>query len=173
VDVDPTSAPAVSALREVILAGERYRRAASNYLGLDIGGSQAVSYLYSHGPMGPGELGALLGYTTASVTALLDRLEKENLAHRRPHPTDRRRSIVELTDHGVEAVRATGRWLVRSFDQVDPNMLATVVDVLVKIAQGLGEQAVDLAEHRNNERPRTTAAVAPNSTVSSVKSRSQ
>lgn len=151
-DSDPTSSPAVAALREVILAGERYRRAASNYLGLDIGGSQAVSYLYGHGPMGQSELGAHLGYTTASVTALLDRLEKDGMARRRPHPSDRRRTIVELTDHGVQAVRTTGRWLIKSFDHVDPQNIPAVVDALSRIAQDLSLQAVDLNGSRESQR---------------------
>src|SRR6185437_4152863 len=84
---------AVAALREVILAGEQYRRAASRHLGLTISESQAVSYLMARGPMGQTELGAALGFNTSSTTALVDRLERSTIAERVAHPTDRRRSI--------------------------------------------------------------------------------
>lgn len=145
--MDPQLATAVTALREVILAGERYRRAASTYLCLDLSGSQAVSYLYSRGPMGQSELGSLLGFTTASITALTDRLERDGIARRRPHPTDRRRTVVELTEHGEQAARSTGQWLAGSFDHIDRNALPAVIEALSRIAEDLSRQAVDLTGH--------------------------
>ena len=152
-NIDPVSSAAVAGLRELILAGERYRQAAAGYLGLDISGSQAVSYLYSRGEMGQTELGNLLGYTTSSITVLIDRLERDNVARRRPHPSDRRRTVVELTDHGRQAVQATGRWLVRSFDHIDPEALPGVIDALSSIAKDLSLQAIDLNSHRNAPAP--------------------
>lgn len=41
-----------------------------------------------------------LGVTARGVTGLVDALEAEDLARRVPHPTDRRATIVELTDRG-------------------------------------------------------------------------
>ena len=136
-DTDPALIDAVAALRELILAGEKYRQTASNYLGLDISETQAVSYLYSRGEIGQSELGALLGYTTSSITALVDRLERDDIARRRPHPTDRRRAIVGLTDHGNDAVRTTGRWFVRAFDHIDRADLPGIVNALSAIAGDL------------------------------------
>jgi DNA-binding MarR family transcriptional regulator len=46
---------------------------------------------------GPSELAERLGLTTGSTTALLDRLERAGYLTRRPHPTDRRKSIVRAT----------------------------------------------------------------------------
>lgn len=45
-----------------------------------------------------------LGVTKRNVTALVDALEEEGLVRRRAHPTDRRATIVELTDRGERAV---------------------------------------------------------------------
>ncbi len=45
-----------------------------------------------------------LGVTRRNVTALVDALEDEGLVRRRPHPTDRRATVIELTDRGVETV---------------------------------------------------------------------
>jgi DNA-binding MarR family transcriptional regulator len=41
-----------------------------------------------------------LGVTPRNVTALVDALEADGLVERRPHPTDRRATLVALTDAG-------------------------------------------------------------------------
>lgn len=43
-----------------------------------------------------------LGVTRRNVTALVDALEDEGLVRRRPHPTDRRATVIELTSRGAE-----------------------------------------------------------------------
>lgn len=43
-----------------------------------------------------------LGVTRRNVTALVDALEEEGLVRRIPHPTDRRATIIELTEKGAE-----------------------------------------------------------------------
>ncbi|HEX4790364.1 MAG TPA: MarR family transcriptional regulator, partial [Actinospica sp.] len=48
------------------------------------------------------ELGVRLGLTTGSVTAMLDRLERLKLLTRSPHPVDRRKSVVRMTQPAVE-----------------------------------------------------------------------
>lgn len=143
--LDVALTDAAAALRELILAGERYRRAASNYLGLDLSQTQAVSYLYSRGGIGQSDLGALLGYNTSSITALVDRLERDGIARRQPHPTDRRRTIVTLTEHGQNAVATTRRWFLRAFDHIDPQTLPDVTAALSVIAADLSLQTADIA----------------------------
>lgn len=49
------------------------------------------------------ELADRLSVTKRNVTALVDGLEKEGLARRQPHPTDRRSTVVALTALGKEA----------------------------------------------------------------------
>jgi len=46
----------------------------------------------------PGQLGARLGLTTGSVTAMIDRLAKLGYVTRSPDPTDRRKVVVRPTD---------------------------------------------------------------------------
>jgi len=142
---DPGMAAALAALRELILAGEKYRQVASAYLRMDVGEAQAVSYLYSRGPMGQSELGALLGFNTSSITALVDRLERDHIAQRLPHPTDRRRTRVKLTDHGHAAVHSIRCWFARAFDHIDSTALPAVTAALATIAADLQEQTADLA----------------------------
>jgi len=55
-------------------------------------------------PLTPNEINAHLHLTSGSVTTLLDRLEQRGLVVRRPHPTDRRKVLVDITDDGRELV---------------------------------------------------------------------
>ncbi len=52
------------------------------------------------------ELGERLGVTGRNVTVLVDGLERDGLAARVPHPSDRRATLIELTDVGRELVEA-------------------------------------------------------------------
>lgn len=47
-----------------------------------------------------------LGVTRRNVTALVDALEEEGLVRRQPHPTDRRATIIELTEEGERTAGA-------------------------------------------------------------------
>lgn len=124
-------------LRELILAGEQYRHVVARYLGLTVSESQAVSYLLARGPMGQKELGDALGFNTSSTTALVDRLERNNIAERVADPTDRRRSTVQLSAHGQKtAADATG-WIIRAFDNIDPKDLPDLGAQLHLIATNL------------------------------------
>lgn len=60
----------------------------------------------SLGALGPAELARRLGVTTAAASAVVDRLVAHGHVRRRPHDTDGRRTVVELTDAGrVEATQ--------------------------------------------------------------------
>jgi DNA-binding MarR family transcriptional regulator len=55
----------------------------------------------------PTEVAKYLGVSTASTTALLDRLETSGYITRRPHPTDRRSVTISATESADDSVRAT------------------------------------------------------------------
>ncbi len=128
---------AAQALRELVLAGEHYRQSVATSLKVDISQTQAMSYLHTYGAMGQSELGSMLGYNTSSVTALVDRLERQDIAQRTAHATDRRRSIVALTDHGREVMTGLGSTFSRAFDHVAPEELERCVAYLRAITGDL------------------------------------
>jgi DNA-binding MarR family transcriptional regulator len=66
----------------------------------------ALEHLGMEGPLGPTELARRLHMRTGAVTALLDRLEEQGRIARRPHPSDRRKIIVQITDHGRDEAMA-------------------------------------------------------------------
>src|SRR3954454_1407320 len=117
---DPTE-EAIRSLRALILAGERYRQVLSEYVGLGVTETQAVSYLTVHGDRGQNELAADLGLSSGASTALVDRLEREGIAERYPHPSDRRRTLVRLTDRGHAVVDVGHDWLLAGFQDIPPS----------------------------------------------------
>jgi DNA-binding MarR family transcriptional regulator len=66
--------------------------------------------LHCGGPKIMSSISDELGVTRRNVTALVDALEEEDLVRRLPHPTDRRATIIELTDEG-------GRTMDTLYDQ--------------------------------------------------------
>jgi DNA-binding MarR family transcriptional regulator len=58
----------------------------------------------SEGPIIMSDLGEELGVTPRNVTKLVDELETEGLVRRLPHPSDRRATLIELTEKGREKI---------------------------------------------------------------------
>jgi len=88
------------------------------------------------------ELSEALRCTPRNVTGLVDGLEASGLVARRPHPTDRRATLVSLTKKGGE-VAATwqvqyGEMAAPLFDDLPPAQLATFVDTLEQVVRRLG-----------------------------------
>lgn len=66
----------------------------------------ALRVLGGHGGQGRvHELSAQLGITIGAASKLVDRLERDGLARRRPNPQDRRSSLIELTPVGEFALQ--------------------------------------------------------------------
>jgi DNA-binding MarR family transcriptional regulator len=76
-------------------------------LGLGFTDYLAMKHLLtSPTPMGPVELGKLLGISSGSATGLVDRLERAGHVERHRHPDDRRRQVVQPTDATTRRISA-------------------------------------------------------------------
>lgn len=62
--------------------------------------ARALHILRCKGPQIMSGLGDDLGVTPRYVTILIDAMEHDGLVRRRPHPKDRRATLIELTDAG-------------------------------------------------------------------------
>ncbi|WP_241387146.1 MarR family winged helix-turn-helix transcriptional regulator [Rhodococcus sp. CH91] len=77
-----------------------------------------------------------------SVTNAVDRLEKAGLVRRTPHPTDRRATLVELTDEGRDlAIQATEKLNTEVFAR--PGIPDEHLDSLLRILAGMRHDAGD------------------------------
>jgi DNA-binding MarR family transcriptional regulator len=103
-------------LRRFAMERDRWIAGLCRRVGASRSDYDALEALDAHGPLTPGELGALLTLTSGSVTALVGRLEELGWARREPHPDDRRKVIVSLTQ---EAWQLGQDELTPYFDAVD------------------------------------------------------
>jgi DNA-binding MarR family transcriptional regulator len=74
------------------------------------------------GSLGPVEVGRRLGVTSAASTGIVDRLESRGHVHRAPHPGDRRRTEVSITDSGRSEVLGYLMPMFRSLAQLDAEL---------------------------------------------------
>lgn len=68
-------------------------------------GGLVLTALKDNGPLSPSDLGERLIVTRATVTGLIDSLERQGYAERTPHPTDRRSVLVRITPAGLEVAQ--------------------------------------------------------------------
>lgn len=106
--------------------------------GLSATESKAADFLHRFGPLTPKELVAHSGLAPASVTALIDRLERKEIVRRRPHPEDRRSVLVELDVEKAVVAAPLWDYLIRSVrtlcERYDDHQLAAIVDFVGEAA---------------------------------------
>jgi DNA-binding MarR family transcriptional regulator len=101
----------------------------------------ALDLLEQHGPLGAAELAGRLGIRPASVTVLIDRLERAGHVERlRDHP-DRRRITIAATPAALSANLAAWLPAILAVDDVGRTLSAeekrVVRDYLVRVTEAL------------------------------------
>ena len=99
-------------LVDAVLAGGRtlstaavmFHETLAARVGLSATENKALEMLQRLGPMTPARLAEESGLAPASVTALVDRLERKGAAVRDPHPHDRRRVLVRMAPEHLARV---------------------------------------------------------------------
>lgn len=131
-----------SALRLAVVRLNRRMRAQRADSFVTISQLAAMSTLDFHGPLTPGELASHEKVQPPSMTRVLAGLEEMALVARRPHPTDGRQVIVELTDAGKQLcrdeVRMREAWLSRRVAELDPEeqeALRKAVEVINRMVE--------------------------------------
>jgi len=95
-----------SRLRLAVVRLNRRLRAQRTSSSVTLTQFSALNSLKKCGPMTPGELAAKEVVQPPSMTRVIAALEEIGYVSRRPHPTDGRQSIVELTEDGLAYVLA-------------------------------------------------------------------
>lgn len=93
--------------------------------------------LHCNGPQIMSSISDGLGVTRRNITALVDALEEEGLVVRKPHPTDRRATVIEMTERGERAMdriydehRVAVAELFADLDEEDREELMRMLGVL-------------------------------------------
>ncbi|MFE3112547.1 MarR family winged helix-turn-helix transcriptional regulator [Kitasatospora indigofera] len=124
------------ALREVLTLTQLARAALAERLAMPLTNVEAVEHVVmakgAGDPIGPVELSRRLGVTSAAGTQSVNRLVSEGHLTRDPHPHDRRRQVLDVTDSGFEHVMGE---------------LAPLLRLLHQAGAGLGDDERAAARH--------------------------
>lgn len=111
--------------------------------------------LQEHGPTAQRALADALGVTPRTVTGLVDGLEAAGLVTRRPHPTDRRSSLVTFTEAGARIAEemATGKaeLAVGLFGEMAEDALGCLVEGLTEVRGRLAQLVAEDLAARGSE----------------------
>ena len=143
------SQKALVLLRKIIRSADMQDKEISRRTGLTLPQFLVMQVLREMGQLTTGELAREMAVTQATVTSILDRLEKKNLIARERGAEDKRKVWVSLTDNGVELMKGSPTTqqeiFVRDFEDIQPWEQSTVVASLERIAYMLNAQHLDAA----------------------------
>lgn len=119
--------------------------------GLTLARAALMWQLQQDGPITQRALSRALRVTPRNVTGLVDALEADGLVERTAHPTDRRATLVKLTENGVAVARAMrsdqggfAQVLFEGVAAADVATFTTILDqVLVRIRETFAAAELD------------------------------
>jgi DNA-binding MarR family transcriptional regulator len=115
--------------------------------GLSQARAEVIWRLHREGPMTQRALSGALRCTPRNVTGLVDALEAAELVARRPHPTDRRATLVTLTERGRAAASAWNvefqKLAAALFGDLPESELRSFLSTLDRLLSGLREVTSD------------------------------
>ncbi|WP_017297954.1 MarR family winged helix-turn-helix transcriptional regulator [Nodosilinea nodulosa] len=125
-----------------------YHAAMAQVLGLPLTDYKTMSVLERLGPLSAGEIARHTGLATASVTNLIDRLERKGFVRRVHDRVDRRRVLVEpVAEQVAEAhllFASTRQSLAHLYENYSDEELAVIADFLARNAERLRTEAAKL-----------------------------
>ena len=103
--------------------------------GLPLEKAYALFHLHTHpDAAGPAQVAEACCIPRQTMTALLDSLEKDGLAVRTPHPTDRRKKVVKVTAKGARTAEAAIHDLLEiekaAMNVIEPELLPKIRSLL-------------------------------------------
>src|SRR5215469_5624965 len=83
--------------REYSIGMVSFHQAVGRILGLNVTDMKCLDLMTMKGSATPSQLAEHTGLSSGATTAMIDRLEKASLVERRPHPKDRRGTVLVLS----------------------------------------------------------------------------
>lgn len=132
-----------SAFRIAVMRLSRRLRSERSDETLGLSQLSALSTLMRNGPLSPTALAELERIQPPSMTRVITALEERGLIERAPHSSDRRQSIIAITEPGQAIVSEDRRrrtaWLARRFETLtseEQQQLAEVLPIIERIGEG-------------------------------------
>ncbi|MEU3570930.1 MarR family transcriptional regulator [Kitasatospora sp. NPDC036755] len=136
---------AILVASRLMAAGARLGQAGEVHFGrfgLSTGRYRLLADLEDHGgEKSPSQLAASLGVTRATVTGLVDGLERQGLVARRPSAEDGRGNVVVLTARGADRMRELApehfARMQALVEGLSPEERTTFLDLLARVVAGM------------------------------------
>ncbi|TXR51401.1 MarR family winged helix-turn-helix transcriptional regulator [Reinekea thalattae] len=137
------------ALRRVIRATDLHSKHLAKTTGLTAPQLLLLQILRDKGSQTIGELAGNMSLSQATVTSIIDRLEKRELVVRERSTTDKRKVFALLTDEGVEVLKDSPTPLqeqfARQFGDLQQWEQTMIIASLQRIAHMMDAQHIDAA----------------------------
>ena len=92
--------------REYSVGTVLFHQAVGQLLGINVTDMKCLDIITLKGSATPTELALHTGLSTGATTAMIDRLERAKLIERHPHPSDRRGTILALSNQASRRLPA-------------------------------------------------------------------
>jgi DNA-binding MarR family transcriptional regulator len=139
----------MNAGREYSTAAVMFHSAIGERFGLSVTDLKTLDLLQRLGPLAAGEIATHTGLATASVTSLIDRLERKRLVRRLRDRADRRRVIVSLTPSVGKTIvplfESLSRRMLARFRSYSDDEIASIREFLTSGAHEMRDEAAKLA----------------------------
>jgi len=133
---------AATSLRQAISGIiKRLRRTIKSDNSYSLSEYSTLSYLYPDQKLSATELAALVRVKTQSMSELLNNLKDQDIVYKTPHETDKRKSLISLTEKGREILEQSryekDEWLAQAIENTlsaeEKKVLRNAVVILHKI----------------------------------------
>jgi DNA-binding MarR family transcriptional regulator len=131
----------LESMRRLLVSSERFRSRAAEHLGLALSEVIMLSLIGYPEPLTPTDLAVALGRNASTITAAIDRLESAGLIVRKPHPNDRRKTILAVSGEGQRALRWLRSFSVDAFAHLDAAALEDLAESFTGTAESIEAQA--------------------------------
>ena len=124
--------------REYSIGTVLFHRAVGQLLGVNVTDMKCLDIMTLKGSASPSELAAHTGLSTSATTAMIDRLEHAGLVVRRPHPTDRRGTLVILSKTATRKLPAMFQSLANSMERLVSSYSEKELEILADFFAKVG-----------------------------------
>lgn len=141
----------VAALRQIIRAVDLHSRRLNEAHGLTGPQLAVLSEIDKSGPIAPSALARSVHLSHATVTGILQRLERRGLAHRAPCPSDRRSVLISVTEDGHALLTAAPSMLQDRFrsslSRLEEWERLQILATLQRVARLMEAQGIDASPY--------------------------
>lgn len=136
-------------LRQIIRATDLHSKRVFKQSGLTVPQIVVLQAIKEIGEVTTGEISKQVNLSQATVTTILDRLEKRDLVERYRSSVDRRVVHTKLTSEGHSRLKSAPALLheqfTREFSNLEPSNQELIVEILGKVAHLLNAEHIDAA----------------------------